>query len=128
VLRDPQVVQFFLAQLETLPREVYELNVAFEKIYIVVLPNKYRQLLRDQGQNEQPTCDIESKYVLRVGRSFPLPNSLRIHLLDGAFQPKVSDCRDFYRAVMGREYDHGTAFLDVVEALVKFDEQLHGRN
>jgi hypothetical protein len=66
--------------------------------------------------------------VLRVGRSFPLPRSLHIHLLDGAFQPKVSDCRDFYRAVMGKEYDHGTALLDIVEGLVRFDERLHEKN
>jgi hypothetical protein len=78
--------------------------------------------------NEAPTCDIESKYVLRVGRSFPLLHSVHIHLLDGAFQPKVSDCRDFYRAVMGRDYDYNTPFLDILESLVRFDEQLHKKN
>lgn len=73
-------------------------------------------------------CDIESKYVLRVGCSFPLPSSVHIHMLDGAFQPKVSDCRDFYRAVMGQQYEFSTPFLDILESLVRFDEQLHNKN
>lgn len=102
--------------------------MAFEKVYIVIYPNKYRHHLNKQGDKEYMSCDIESKYVLRVGRSFPLPNSVHIHLLDGAFQPKVSDCRDFYQAVMGRQYEFSTIFLDILKSLVRFDEQLHSKN
>jgi hypothetical protein len=53
---------------------------------------------------------------------------VRIHLLDGVFQPKISDCRDFFRDIMGKEYNYTIHFLDIIEQLAKFDDKLLAKN
>lgn len=127
VLRDPQVARLFVEQLEQVPREAYEVTVAFEKIYVVLVPGRLRG--GDGGDGRRGTsCDVESRYVLRVGRSFPLANSVRLHLLDGGFQPRVSDCRDFYRCAVGRAWEAGSTVWEAVEAVGRLDAALHGRN
>jgi hypothetical protein len=113
-----------------LPKDVYEVEVAFEKVYVVVYPDNYREHLVTEGDKHHPhrMSNTESKYVIAINRCYPLRNSVRIHLLDGAVQPRVCDCRDFFEDIMGREYSYSIHFVDMLEQLIKLDEKLHSVN
>jgi hypothetical protein len=47
ILKDPQVLQMLMHQLETLADNIYEVNVAFQKIFIVIYPDRYQHSLED---------------------------------------------------------------------------------
>ena len=51
------------------------------------------------------STDVESRYVIVVKKSYPLGGSVRVHLLEGGFQPRVSDGRDLFEDVVGRAYE-----------------------
>lgn len=120
ILKDEQVHGLFIQQLQQIPPNIYTLDVAFEKIFVLIEPHK---------QNiHSKTHEHESKYVIKISKGFPLQQSLRIHLLEAHFQPRVSDSRDLFHAIMGKDYDFTTQFKDIVEQLVKFDEKLHALN
>lgn len=116
MLKDPQVLNLFLQELQTLPKDVFEVSVAFEKINVVIYPDTYRQHLHEDTakKHSHHSTQTESKYVIRISKSFPLRNSLRVHLLDGAVQPRLCDCRDFFQDIMGAEYAYPTHFLDLL--------------
>lgn len=111
MLPDENVSAFLLQELHLLPKGVFEVEATFSRIYIYLHLSKYYTTLETHHQEEimqlqnKKSTDIESRYALRVSRNFPLPDSVRLHLLDGGFQPKVSDCRDFFLDVMGKKYD-----------------------
>jgi hypothetical protein len=51
-----------------------------------------------------------------------------VHLLDGGFQPKISDNRDLFHHMMGKAYTHSISLKDVVDKLVELDHKLHKEN
>jgi hypothetical protein len=56
--------------------------------------------------------------VLKIGKNFPMNQSVRLHLLEGGFQPQISDCRDFFQAVMGKPYDYQIRLVDILAPLM----------
>jgi hypothetical protein len=51
-----------------------------------------------------------------------------VHLIDGGFQPKISDNRDLFRQLMGKSYIHSIHLKDIMDKLVELDQKLHKNN
>lgn len=117
--------KFFLDQLHSLPRDIYEVNVAFDKIYIIIFPEKQHDEVEPQRFS---SSDVHSKYVIKVGKSFPLGQSVRVHLIDAAVLPKVSDSRDLMKDIIGKEFDYTVTLEAIVRELLKFDKKLQSMN
>lgn len=49
---------------------------------------------------------------------------MRVHLIDGAFLPKVSDSRDLMRDILGKEYDYTVTLEVIIMEIIKFDRRL----
>ena len=71
---------------------------------------------------------IESIYAIKISKSFPLAHSLKIHLLHGALQPRISDCRDLFEEIMGKPYNYSIHLSELLDPILKFDELLHHKN
>ena len=74
--------------------------------------------MEKEEQPEEKSADIESKYAIKISRSFPLKHSVKVHLIDGGFQPKISDNRDLFNELMGKAYEHSIHLKDIMEQLV----------
>jgi hypothetical protein len=73
------------------------MSVAYQRICLVFFPLRV-------GKQEAKRSGDESRYLIKVSPAYPLPNSIRVQLLEGPFQPRLSDCRDLLGTIMGREY------------------------
>lgn len=49
-------------------------------------------------------------------------------MLDGGFQPKISDCRDLFQEVMDKPYHHSISLMEILRHIVEFDTKLHHMN
>lgn len=49
-------------------------------------------------------------------------------MLDGGFQPKISDSRDLMEEVMAQPYHYSMSFIGIVNSLVAFDLGLQHKN
>lgn len=101
VVKDPNVQKLLLNELELLPTKAYTLYVAYHKVYIIINFNHYLQTIiespHDSTKPHPNASDIESKYAIKISKGFPLKNSVKVHLLDGGFQPKICDGRDIFK-------------------------------
>lgn len=46
--------------------------------------------------NKKISADLQSKYIIKICKNFPLNDSVKIHLLNGPTQPRIFDCRDLF--------------------------------
>ena len=53
---------------------------------------------------------------------------MRVHLLEGGFQPRVSDGRDLFEEVVGRAYEWSIQIAEVARKIADFDAKLHHKN
>ena len=74
------------------------------------------------------SSDVESRYAIVVKKSYPLGGSVRVHLLEGGFQPRVSDGRDLFEEVVGRAYEWSIQIAEVARKIADFDAKLHHKN
>ena len=131
---EERVIDLLLRELLPLPKNIYRLEVAYDKLIVTVLLHEYHGELPAELREElsnlraKRSTDIESRYVMKIKKSYPLKGSVRIHLLEGGFQPKVCDGRDFFEEVMGRAYDYDVHLKDIIRPLIDFDAKLHHKN
>ena len=57
--------------------------------------------------------------MLKITKSFPLPLSVKLYLLDGQYQPKVFDTRNFVMEALGSEWNVTHTLRDVVRGIPK---------
>ena len=123
-----------LKDLATLPKNIYSLQVAYEKLIITIFLSEYKGIMSEEAREElemlriKKSTDIESRYVIKVKKSYPLNGSVRVHLLEGGFQPRVSDGRDLFEEVVGQPYEWKIQISEVVKKLADFDAKLHHKN
>ena len=53
---------------------------------------------------------------------------MKVHLLDGGFQPKICDNRDLFYQMMGKPYDHSIQLKDIMHNLIELDLRLRKQN
>jgi len=66
--------------------------------------------------------------MLKISRSFPLDNSVRLYLLDGAYQPKIFDTRDLMREVLGKPWSYNIMLKEIIDCVSSFEEKMTKRN
>ncbi len=88
--------------------------VIYQKLFI-----KFRSKSGDEESN---------LYVLKIGRSFPLENSVRLYMLEGNYQPKVFDTRDIMQEVMGKVWKYSVSLKQIMEQIPAFEEKMSKRN
>ena len=88
--------------------------VIYQKLFI-----KFRSKLGDEESNS---------YVLKIGRSFPLENSVRLYILEGNYQPKVFDTRDIMHEVIGKVWTYSVSLKQIIDQIPTFEEKMSKRN
>lgn len=66
--------------------------------------------------------------MIKINKSFPLENSLRLYLLDGDYQPRIFDTRDLIHEVLGDNWNHNHKLKNIIDAVSLFEEKLAKRN
>jgi len=69
-----------------------------------------------------------SKFAIKISKNYPLKNSLKLHLLEGTFLPKISDNRDLFEELMGKPFHHSIHLLDIFDKLLCFNKTLRKFN
>lgn len=66
--------------------------------------------------------------MIKINRSFPLENSLKLYLLDGCYQPKIFDTRDLVYEVLGEAWNYTNKLKDITDQITFFEEKMAKRN
>jgi hypothetical protein len=66
--------------------------------------------------------------MLKISKSFPLDNSLRLYLLEAAYQPKICDTRDITHEVLGKTWNFTVTLKQVLEKIASFESKMDLRN
>ena len=66
--------------------------------------------------------------MIKINKSFPLENSLRLYLLDGDYQPKIFDTRDLIHEVLGDSWNHNHKLKNIIDAISSFEAKMANRN
>lgn len=57
-----------------------------------------------------------------------MDNSVRLYLLDGAYQPKIFDTRDLMREVLGKPWSYNIMLKEIIDCVSSFEEKMTKRN
>ncbi len=59
-------------------------------------------------------------YAIKITKLFPLPNGVRLYILNNCYQPRLFDCRDVIEEVLGMPWKHTNSILDIFTNIDKF--------
>lgn len=59
-------------------------------------------------------------YAIKITKSFPLVNGIRLHIFNNSYSPRLFDCRDIIYDVLGHAWKHTNTILDIFESIDKF--------
>lgn len=57
-----------------------------------------------------------------------MDNSVRLYLLDGAYQPKIFDTRDLMREMLGKPWSYNIMLKEIIDSVPSFEEKMTKRN
>lgn len=66
--------------------------------------------------------------MIKVNKSFPLENSVRLYMIDGGYQPNICDTRDLMYEVLGGVWSYRNRLKDILDKISEFESKMESRN
>jgi hypothetical protein len=94
LFKNENVHRMLIQQIEEIFDHALSIIVIYQKLFIKIKhkPKNFSLHIEDHEVN---------LFMIKITKSFPLENSVRLYLLDGSYQPKIYDSRDLLCEIFG---------------------------